>query len=77
MFKIFDHPRSGVVYNIGRSALSLCQTIGLTSESFKFAYPVYLYREYGSSSYMVYKGHRAKRKVTGLDQKIKIPILAM
>ena len=53
-FGIFDHPRSGVVYNFGRVYMSVCQTI--TFESFdvgsSYLHIRYISTDYGSSSYM-------------------------
>ena len=71
---IFDHPRSGVVYNFGCVCLSVCQTI--TFENFdvgsSYSHIRYISWEYGSSSYMKVIGSRS-RSQEQQRSKISIP----
>jgi len=67
---IFDHPRSGVVYNIEGVCLSVCVCLyvcqAITVESLdtgsSFSLVRYISREYGSSSYMKVIGSRSRSR---------------
>jgi len=63
---IFDHPRSGVVYNFGRVCMSVCMSVPqtITFESLDirlFAHAIYLHWLRVEFVY----GHRVRVKVTG------------
>jgi len=70
---VFDHPRSGVVYNFGRVCVSSCLYVCLSDDNFRkpwrrkfiYARAVYLC---GLSLQVefVYEGHWVKLKVTGV-----------
>jgi len=55
---IFEHPRSGVVYNF----VSVCQTLTFESLDVERSYLHirYIFREYGSSWYMEVIGSRSR-----------------
>jgi len=63
---IFDHPRSGVIYNFGRVCLSDRQTYESADVGSSMVHISTLarciFRQHRSSSY---EGHRVKVKVTG------------
>ena len=74
---VFDHPRSGVVYNFGSVCLSVCiyvcQTITFESIDVESSYRTCdISRDYGSSSYMKIIGTRLQQ-----PKMSKVPIPAM
>ena len=64
--KIFDHQRSGVVYNFGRVCMSVCLSVcqTITFESLDvgspFSHILHILMEYGSGSYMKVIGSRSR-----------------
>ena len=77
LLSIFDHPRSGVVYNFGPVCLSVCLET-MTFESLDvgsslFAHPVYL-AEYGSSSYIKVIRSRSRLQEQSLFRKSLFPL---
>ena len=65
-FFVFDHPRSCVVYNVGRVCMSVCLSDDNSRKpqrrKFIFAHAPYLH---SLRVKFVYEGHRVKVKVTG------------